>query len=176
VAGGTYHVWARGSNRQPIFAHDSDHVDFLSCLERVVMQANVRCLAYCLISNHYHLVLLTTDGELSRAMKALNGRYALRFNLRYGRDAHLFRNRFGATPQKTDSQLLWTLRYVVRNPVDAGLCGSPEQWKWSSYRASVGLDRIPRFLDARTMLSYFSDRSDRAAEIYRAFVDDVVGV
>jgi putative transposase len=174
--GGTYHVWSRGSNRQLIFKLDSDHVDFLGCLDRVVARTNVRCLAYCLMSNHYHLVLPTLDGELSRAMKVLNGRYALRFNQRYGRDAHLFRNRFGAAHQTSQEQLLWTLRYVVRNPVEAGLCGSPEEWRWSSFRASAGLDRAPRFLDVRQLLSYFSDRSDRARELFRAYVDDLVGV
>jgi putative transposase len=176
VSGGIYHVWTRGSNRQPIFTFDSDRSDFLSCLERVVARTNVRCLAYCLMSNHYHLVLQTIDGELSRSMKALNGRYALRFNRRYRRDAHVFRNRFGVASQKSESQLLWTARYVVRNPVDAGLCGSPDQWLWSSYRASAGLDRAPPFLDVPRLHSYLSARPDRAVELYRAYVDDYVGV
>jgi REP element-mobilizing transposase RayT len=151
-------------------------VDFLDCLARVVARSNLRCLAYCLMSNHYHLVVETADGELSRAMHALNGRYALRFNRRYGRDAHLFKNRFGATHQTTESQLLWALRYTVRNPVERGLCGAPDQWPWSSYRASAGLERPPSFLDGSRLLSYFGDRSDRARTVYRAFVDDLVGV
>jgi putative transposase len=102
VPGGIYHVFARGSNRQPIFDVDSDHVDFLYCLEKAVARGRLTCLAYCLLPNHYHLVVETPDGELSQAMKALNGRYSLRFNQRYGRDAHLFKNRFGAVRQKTD--------------------------------------------------------------------------
>ncbi len=126
--------------------------------------------------NHYHLVLETRDGQLSRAMQTLNGRYALRFNRRYGRDAHLFRNRFGAIRQSSDGQLLWTLRYTVRNPVEADLCGQPDEWRWSSYRASVGLENVPQFLDVRGLLRYFGDTPDRATRAYRAFVDDVVGV
>lgn len=155
---------------------DSDRADFLECVARVVRKWNLRCLAYCLMSNHYHLVVETPDGELSRAMQGLNGGYSLRFNSRHDRDAHLFRNRFGATHQRTEPQLLWTLRYTVMNPIEAGLCGTPEQWPWSSYRASAGLDRPPRFLDVARVLSYFGDTSDRARTVYRAFVDDIVGV
>ena len=175
VPGAAYHVFSRGSNRQAIFTFDSDRADFLVCLDGVISRSKLRCLAYFLMPNHYHLVLETGDGELSRAMKALNGRYALRFNRRHDRDAHLFRNRFGAVLQRSESQLLWTLRYTVRNPVDSGLCGSPDEWRWSSYRASVGLDRAPRFLDVRGLLSHFGDMPDRAMTVYREYIDGVVG-
>ena len=177
VGGSTYHVFSRGSSRQAIFAFDSDRIDFLDCLERVVTRSRLRCLAYCLMPNHYHLVLETEDGELSAAMKKLNQRYSLRFNRRYGRDAHLFRNRFGAIAQATESQLLWTLRYTVMNPVESGLCSQPEEWRWSSYRASIGLDPAPRFLDVARLLSYYGGaRSDRAMPAYRHHVDGLVGV
>jgi len=126
--------------------------------------------------NHYHLVLETADGQLSRAMQTLNGRYALRFNRRHGRTAHLFQNRFGAAHQKTEAQLLWTLRYVVSNPVEGGLCGSAAEWRWSSYRASAGLERPPPFLDDKRLLTYFGDVPEQSRRVYRAFVDDFVGV
>jgi len=171
-----YHVFARGSNRQAIFAFDSDRIDFLSCLDRVVSRAHVRCLAYCLMTNHYHLVLVTEDGELSPVIKALNGRYALRFNRRHDRDAHLFKNRFGAIRQKTESQLLWTIRYTLMNPVESGLCGSPEEWRWSSYRASIGLDPTPAFLDVGRLMSYFGAMSPQAMRTYRAYVEGLIGV
>lgn len=176
VAGGIYHVHSRGSNRQAIFAFDTDRIDFLDCLDRVVTRTNLRCLAYCLMSNHYHLVLQTGDGELSRAIQRLNGRYALRFNRRYDRDAHLFKNRFGAVPQETESQLIWTFRYIVMNPVVTGLCGAPEEWRWSSYRASAGIDEAPRFLDVSGLLSFFGDVSERSRAQYRACVQGLVGV
>jgi REP element-mobilizing transposase RayT len=176
VAGGIYHVFSRGSNRQAIFAFDGDRIDFLVCLERVVARSRLRCLAYCLMPNHYHLVLETEDGELSGAIKALNARYSLRFNRRYDRDAHLFKNRFGAVRQETESQLLWTLRYTVMNPVDSGLCGSPEEWRWSSYRAAIGLDPVPPFLDVSGLLSHYGEMSDRAMPAYRAHVEGLVGV
>jgi REP element-mobilizing transposase RayT len=171
VPGQIYHVYSRGSNRQEIFKHDSDRVDFLSCLERVVARHKLGCLAYCLMPNHFHLVVLTPDGLLSDAMKALNGRYALRFNQRYGADAHLFKNRFGAVLQSSDPQLFWTLRYAVRNPVQAGICSEPSEWPWSSYRASVGEVVPPRFLALRTLLSYFGDTRESAMSGFRALVD-----
>jgi putative transposase len=176
LAGGIYHVFARGSNRQAIFSFDSDRVEFLMCLERVIARTKASCLAYCLLSNHYHLVLETEDGGVSRAMQALNGRYALRFNTRHAREAHLFKNRFGAVHQRTTSQLLWTLRYVVRNPVENGMCATPDEWHWSSYRASAGLARPPRFLDVKLLWSYFGDLPDRGISAYRDFVADRISV
>jgi REP element-mobilizing transposase RayT len=168
--GEIYHVFSRGSNRQAIYRYDSDRIDFLDCLERVVGRHKLVCLGYALLPNHFHLVVETPDGRLSDAMKALNGRYALRFNQRYGRDAHLFKNRFGAVRQELDIQLLWTLRYVVRNPLDAGVCSRPEEWPWTSYRASVGEVKPPRFLALRRLLLYFADSPEVAMSQFREFV------
>lgn len=169
-------MFSRGSNRQAIFTFDSDRVDFLGCLDRVVRRFEVSCLAYCLMSNHYHLVVVTRDGRLSGAMQALNGRYANRFNRRYDRDAHLFKNRFGAVLQETTSQLHWTLRYTVMNPVESGLCGEPGEWRWSSYRASAGIDPPPSFLDVIGLWSYFGDASGVGLSRYRAAIKGDVGV
>jgi hypothetical protein len=121
--------------------------------------------------NHFHLVVETPDGLLSDAMKSLNGRYALRFNRRYRTDAHLFKNRFGATLQHSDEQLIWTLRYVLRNPVEAGACTEASDWAWSSYKASVGDIAPPRFLAVRRLLSYFGDTPQMAAARFRELVD-----
>ncbi len=128
------------------------------------------------MSNHYHLVVETHDGGLSSVMQALNGTYANRFNRRYQRDAHLFRNRFGAVRQETQEQLEWTLRYVLMNPVDGGLCSSAEEWPWSSYRASFGIDQRPRFLDVRRLLSFYGDESDSAMSRFRSSIGAAVGV
>jgi hypothetical protein len=121
--------------------------------------------------NHFHLVVETPDGRLSEAMKALNGRYSLRFNRRYSCDAHLFRNRFGAALQGSESQLRLTLLYVLRNPVEASLCADPSEWPWSSYRAAVGEVAPPRFLALRKLLSYFGDPPESAMSNLRAYAE-----
>ena len=172
VDDGVYHVYSRGSSRQAIFQLDSDRIDFLDCLSRVVERHHLSCLGYCLMTNHYHLVVQTPDDRLSKAMKELNGRYALRFNRRHERDAHLFKNRFGAVLQDSHDQLLWTLRYVARNPVDKRLCARPEEWRWSSHRALIGLDDKPEFLDVARLLAYLADGSAPAMAQYRALVAD----
>jgi putative transposase len=163
-------LFSRGSNRQPIFRYDSDRVDFLECFERVVFRFGLQCIAYCLMPNHFHLVVETPDGRLSDPMKTLNGRYSLRHNKRYGADAHLFKNRFGAVHQETNAQLLWTLRYVVCNPVEAGLCAHPADWPWTSFRASVGDVEPPAFLALDRLLSYFGDAPESAMSRYRALI------
>jgi hypothetical protein len=109
-------------------------------------------------------------------MQALNGGYSNRFNRRHKRDAHLFRNRFGAVRQETQVQLEWTLRYVALNPVAKGLCGTPEDWEWSSYRASVGIDPAPSFLDVSRLMSLYGDTLEAAMARFRASVDAIVGV
>jgi REP element-mobilizing transposase RayT len=170
VEGGIYHVYTRGSNRQALFELDGDRIDFLSCLSRAVGRHELRCLGYCLMTNHYHLLLVTPGAGLSNAMKELNGRYALRFNRRHQRDAHLFKNRFGAVIQETHEQLLTTVRYIARNPLDKGLCARPEEWRWSSYRALVGLDARPSFLHAEHLLGLLADESSEATARYRVLV------
>lgn len=170
VEDGIYHVYARGSNRQAIFELDGDRIDFLQCLTRVVDRHRLSCLAYCLMTNHYHLVLRTPATGLSNAMKELNGRYALRFNHRYQRDAHVFKNRFGAVLQETHEQMLWTVRYVARNPLEKRLCARPEEWRWSSHRAVVGLDERPAFLDVGQLLEFLADRPEKAMSLYESLV------
>jgi len=171
ISGAAYHLYARGSNRQAIFRFDADRLDFLECLSRVVERHRICCLGYCLMSNHYHMVVINTaDGRLSAAMKELNGRYALRFNKRYGRDAHLFRNRFGAVLQETEEQFFATIRYVARNPVDKGLCAQPDEWPWSSHRAVVGLHKAPTYLALDALLAFFGDTSVLAMTRYRELV------
>lgn len=171
VTDGTYHVYSRGSNRQAIFRYDSDRIDLLGCLARAVRNYSLACLAYSLMPNHCHYLIQTTKGGLSEAMRELNGRYSRRFNKRYGLEAHLFRNRFGAVHQASDSQLMWTARYIVANPVEARLCAHASEWPWSSYRATAMLERSPPFLDVGALLTYFGNRSEEAVARYVEFVD-----
>lgn len=174
--GGLYHLFSRGSNRQEIAIDDGDRIDLLMCAERAFRRHRVECLGYVVMPNHYHFVVLTPNGDVSAAMKELNGRFSLRFNRRHGRDAHAFKNRFGAVHLRRESHMLWASAYVAANPVRAGLCHRPENWAWSSYRASAGLEKPLPLLNVRQLYSYFADSSERAQVLYRFLVDSCAGI
>jgi REP element-mobilizing transposase RayT len=136
----------------------------------VVERFNWFCHAYCLMENHYHLLIETPDGNLSRGMRELNGVYTQGFNRRYRRVGHLFQGRYKAIIVEKDSHLMSLCRYVVLNPVRVGLKERPEQWRWSSYRATIGLGKRPSFLTIDWILSQFDGRKRVAVEKYRRFV------
>lgn len=168
--GGIYHVYPRGNNKELIFWDDDDFRALLRILDASVQRYELLLYAYCLMPNHFHLVLRVPLANLSAAMQFVNGGYSRRTNIRYGRVRHLFQNRFEATQIADDSRLLTTLRYVVLNPVEAGLAVRPEDWRWSSHRATAGLALAPRFLAVTETLAFFSPHPGRARKAYRAFV------
>lgn len=145
-ANALYHVTARGDRREDIFEDDQDRQMFLSTLEQVVIQFNWICHAWCLMDNHYHLLVQTPDGNLSKGMRQLNGVYTQASNRRHRRVGHLFQGRFKAILVDSDAYLLELTRYVVLNPVRAGMAKKPSDWPWSSYRASVGLAPLAPWL------------------------------
>ena len=169
--GAFHHVTARGNNGETTYLDTTDRQIFTAMLARSVSRYGWLCLAYCLMSNHYHLVLVTAHDGLSRGIQELNGGYARQFNRRHGREGHLFRNHFWSVLLEDESHLLAACRYVVLNPVRAGLGDRPEEWPWSSYRASAGLEFAPPFLAEPELLSYFGSAPERARREYRAFVD-----
>jgi putative transposase len=174
VPGGIYHVFSRGSNRHALFLYDEDRLDLLDYVDVVCERYDLDCLAYVLMTNHVHLLLATPEnpaGVLSEALRDLNGTHSRRFNRRHGREAHAFRNRFGAVLQESDEQLAWTARYIVRNPVESGLCGHPAEWVWSSYRATAGLVPAPPFLRTSRLLSFFAGEVEVARRAYVEFVE-----
>src|SRR5207244_3446281 len=134
LPGGTYHVTARGNRRQALFFDDADRDRFLGIFHRAACRSAWRTLAYCLMTNHFHLVVETPDPTLSSGMHYLNGLYARRFNERHGFEGHLFERRFAAAVIGDDAHLAEVLRYVAFNPVRAGLCDHPADWPWSSFR------------------------------------------
>jgi putative transposase len=138
-----YHVTSRGDRREDIFEDDEDRREFLQTFAQVVEQFNWLCFAWCLMDNHYHLLIQTPDGNLSKGMRQLNGVYTQISNRRHRRVGHLFQGRFKAILVDGDAYLLELARYVVLNPVRAGMVKRPEHWAWSSYRASQGLVPSP---------------------------------
>lgn len=174
-AGAYYHVTSRGDRQEPIYEDDEDREAFLRTLAEVVDRFNWRCHAYCLMTNHYHLVVETPDGNLSRGMRQLNGVYTQASNRRHGRVGHLFQGRFKAILVDKDSYLLELTRYVVLNPVRAGMVESPGEWYWSSYRAMVGEAPAADWLATDGLLAQFGTRRNEARRRYRQFVADGAG-
>jgi putative transposase len=171
VAGGIYHVVARGDRGDPIYRDDADRRIFLRVAARVASRLEWRFLAYCLMRNHYHLVVQTPRPNLARGMQQLNGTYAQRFNQRHDRTrAHLFQGRYHGALVQRDSHLLEVIRYVAWNPVRAGLCDQPASWRWSSHRAALGLEP-PGLVSVDALLSYFGDAAEVSRRVYSAFVD-----
>jgi putative transposase len=168
--GGLYHVGTRGNNKQDIYLDGVDRYWFLEMLGKVVVKYEWAVYAYCLMTNHYHVVLGTPEGGLSEGMCELNGGFARWANIRHGRCDHLFGRRFGSREIVTDSHLLEACRYVVLNPVRAGLVERPEDWIWSSFRACIGLEYPPLWFSPKTILRLFSPRPREAMEAYRRFV------
>jgi putative transposase len=168
--GAIYHVTSRGNARAPIYPHHGDRREFLDLLGVVVDRFHWLCHGYCLMDNHYHLLLETPDGNLSAGMRHLNGVFTQRVNRRHGRVGHLFQGRFKAILVDRDAYLLELCRYVVLNPVRAGLVASPDDYLWSSYRATVGDHPLPPWLTTDWVLSQFGARRGVAQERYRQFV------
>jgi putative transposase len=169
--GGVYHVTARGNEQRLIFADDVDCHGFLRVLAAAVERYHIVCHAYCLMNNHYHLLLETPDANLSSAIRQLNGVYSQRFNRRHSRTGHLFGGRFHAVVIERDAHLREVARYIVLNPVRAGLVAEPGGWRWSSYRATVGEVAAPAFLitDWVLALSGVEGRME-AQNAYAAFI------
>ena len=165
-----YHVTARGDRREDIFEDDQDRQEFLSILEQVITQFNWTCYAWCLMDNHYHLLIQTPDGNLSKGMRQLNGVYTQASNRRHRRVGHLFQGRFKAILVDSDAYLLELARYVVLNPVRAAMVKKPADWQWSSYRASVGLVPAAPWLAADGLLALFAKRRSLAQQRYAQFV------
>ncbi|MBP8116766.1 MAG: transposase [Nitrospira sp.] len=170
VPGAVYHVTSRGNARQDIVVDDRDRVQWLTVLAHVIDRYGWRCHAYCLMDNHYHLLLETPQPNLSLGMRQLNGRYTQDYNRRHERVGHLFQGRFKAILVEKDAHLLELCRYVVLNPVRAKIVPHPRQWAWSSYRATVGERKAPVWLTTAWILHQFGQRVGPAQERYRTFV------
>ncbi len=174
IENGIYHVVSRGVRRAPIFHDDDDRRAFLRLLAHVLSRYSWRCLAYCLMTNHFHLAVQTISPTVSRGMQCLNSRYCQEFSVRYGLPGHVLERRFHAEVVERQEHLVELIRYIALNPVRAGICGRPEDWAWSSYAATVGIVPAPELLDAAWVRGLFSADPVRAGRQFREFVIDGV--
>ncbi len=167
-AGALYHLTARGNARADIFADDEDRQLFLDLLGKEIRQQGWRCYAYCLMDNHYHLLIETPEANLVAGMRRLNGVYTQAFNRRHTRVGHLFQGRYKSIVVDKDSYGLELCRYIVLNPVRARMVKHAADWAWSSYRASAGKLAAPDWLIAGWARGLLDGRDPAAA--YERFV------
>ena len=170
IEGGIYHVTSRGNRRQAIFEDRDGYALFLELLSRVVEIRAWRCHAYCLMPNHFHLIVETPAANLSAGMHQLKSGYVRWFNRRHAVEGHLFERRFWSVLVRGNAHLLELSRYVVLNPVRARLCPHPGEWSWSSYRDMVGVGPSADFLTRDWLLEQFGATPERARRAYAAFV------
>ncbi len=166
----------RGVEKRSIYADDGDRLHFLHRLEKVIDDYRWQLRAYVLMSSHYHLFFRTPLTNLSRGMQDLDGHYASFFNARHRRVGHLFQGRFKGHLVDSEAYLLSLSRYIVLNPVRAGMVETPGEWRWSSYRATAGLAAVPHWLDPGPILDAFNaDDWNKAMHGYREFVAAAIG-
>ena len=175
VPNGFHHLGSRGSSRERIIWDDADREAWLWRLGKVATKAGWRVLAWCLMGNHFHLVLRDPECTLSDGMRVLNGAFARRTNARHGRDAHLYKNRFWSRLIETDDYLLTVLRYNDLNPVEEGLCELPADWPGSSHGCIVGERPAPPWLAVDEVLRLFGRERSQAIARYRGFVERGIG-
>ena len=174
--GASYHVMNRGLGSQNIFTDRPDRVGFLALLGECHRMWGMRVLAYCLMDNHYHLLIQTPDPNLSRIMRHLNGLYTQRYNRKHGRDGPLFRGRYKAIVVDAEEYLVGVARYIHHNPVAAGLVPSPEKYRWSSCREYMKRGKGPPWLDRQQLIDRFpkEGRGEAFLTFMRSKIDEPV--
>ena len=173
--GAVYHVTSRGNEKKAVYRDDHDRETFLNTLQHVTKRYNWLCHAYCLMDNHYHLLIETPDGNLAVGMRQLNGVYTQLFNRRHHRTGHLFQGRYKAILIQKDTHLLEVCRYIVLNPVRAGMVERPQDWQWSSYHATAGQRKAHPSLTVDWVLGQLSSNRSKAKKEYRQFVQGGMG-
>ncbi len=165
---GVYHIMSRGNAKAPIFLDDADRILFIDILAKTISVHKWLCQAYCLMNNHYHLLIETPEPNLSSGMHLLNGMYTQGFNKRHSRTGHVFQGRYKSIVIEKESYLLELTRYIVLNPVRAGYVDNPDTYRWSSFKATAGLIQTPGFLHTDSILEHFGSSRKRSV---RAFID-----
>ena len=160
----------RGVRGELLYTDDVERIRFICLLAEVCLRYKWLLRAYCLMGNHYHLLVTTAEPTLSRGMQWLNGCYAQWFNWRHRLEGHAFFRRFHSVQVETDSYLAEVARYILLNPVRAGVCATPADWPWSSYRAMVGKEPVPPYLACDWLVEQFGFELRHAQANFAAFV------
>ena len=173
--GAIYHVYSRGNNKKSIFLDDIDRQKFLKTLSKVIIQHNYICYGYCIMGTHYHLILETPDGNISHGMHLMHSTYAQYFNMRHDCVGHVFQGRFHSILVQRESYLLELCRYIILNPIRAGLVKHPGNYKWSSFNEMIGtFKQKDRIVGSEWILSHFGAEPNEARKNYIDFVLDGV--
>ena len=172
--GAVYHVILRGNSGLPVFFDDRDRLRFCLLLQRAVEKFDCRIHAFCLMTNHIHLIVQTGDVPLFRIMQNISQRYTAWINFSQSRTGHVFHGRYKALLVDADSYLSELVRYIHLNPVRAAMTGIPDDYPWSSHRAYAGRENIP-WLTTGWVLSFLGDDARSAVPRYRQFVIDGIG-
>lgn len=170
--GAIYHLTSRGNARSNIYVTDADRIDFLKLLAQTCQRFGWHSYAWCLMGNHYHLVIETSEANLSRGMRHINGVYTQTFNRTHQRVGHLFQGRYKAILVEKDSYLLEVIRYVLLNPVRANMTKTAGQYPWSSYRAMISKATTPDWLERDWVLGHYGNRLSAAQEQFIKFIQD----
>jgi len=168
---GIYHLTARSVSLMPLFQDDVDRMDFNRQLGNLAKRPKWACLAACLMTTHYHLLVEVQDESLPIGVQQLNSRYAQRFNARHALRGHVFASRYWSRLIESEEHLLTAFRYLARNPVAAGLCDGPADWPWSSYASAVGLRNDYPWCRPHIILAYFGRPAAAAIRRLQTFVE-----
>ena len=173
--GAYYHVTSRGNEQKEIFKSNKDRERFLYYLETATERYGAVIHIYCLMNNHYHLLLETPRGNLSQIMRHINGAYTTYFNVKRKRSGHLFQGRYKAILIEADEYAKELSRYIHLNPVRAGMVEKPEEYPWSSYNHYTGKTKCPEWLKRDFILGYFDKKESLAQKKYEQFVKIMIG-
>ncbi len=173
--GAFYHITSRGNERKAIFKSRADRQKFLAYLESATERYSAVIHCYCLMDNHYHLLLETPAGNLPQIMRHINGAYTTYFNIKRDRSGHLFQGRYKAILVEKDAYAKELSRYIHLNPVRAGIVAKPEAYEWTSFAAYAGVKPSPEWLVRGFILGYFSPQKKAAQKRYKVFVESILG-
>ena len=172
--GAFYHITSRGNERKAVFKSKRDREKFLEYLESATQRYDAVIHAYCLMDNHYHLLLETPSGNLPQIMRHINGAYTTYFNVKRDRPGHLFQGRYKAILVELDEYAKELSRYIHLNPVRAKMAETPEEYDWSSYKYYIGRKKAPEWLFREFILGYFGKNISSAQKGYKKFVSSLV--